>query len=118
MVPGSVTNNWMCYMYTYARVQLDFVGLKTKEEFKSLKDAHEEQLQKQNRQGEEEEARRREREEKRKKKAKESKVARLSFAIGGDEDGEGDEEEEDAGPFAGRGKKDGAFVRACVFVRV
>jgi hypothetical protein len=95
--------------------QLDFVGLKTKEEFKSLKDAHEEQLQKQHKQAAEEEAKRREREEKlQKKKAKESKVARLSFALG--DDGDGDEDEDGEGPAAAAGKKDkkdGERLRAC-----
>eukprot|EP00624_Nannochloropsis_granulata_P000936 evm.model.NODE_14087_length_57995_cov_43.650368.7 len=74
---------------------LDFVGLKTKEELLNLKGAAEEEAARQ-KIVEEEEARRREKEEKKKKKQKQTKVARLSFAMGGDND-EDDDSNDDGG---------------------
>lgn len=74
---------------------LDFVGLKTKEELLNLKGAAEEEAARQ-KIVEEEEARRREKEEKKKKKQKLTKVARLSFAMGGDND-EDDDSNDDGG---------------------
>jgi len=72
---------------------LDFVGLKTKEELLNLKGAAEEEAARQ-KMVEEEEARRREKEEKKKRKQKQTKVARLSFAMGGDDEAEDDDDEE------------------------